>query len=116
MSVDFQGTAQINYPQQNIPWTRIIQHRHFGLGKSKKEWVTFEQPEDYQRGKEPFYPINDERNNDLYKLYKNLANEKPNLIIGGRLGNYKYYDMDMTIANALSTVEKELAGKQDIQL
>ena len=111
---DIQGTSQMNYPDQNIPWTRVIQHKHFTNSKSEKEYVTFEYSRAYDSKDEsdsPFYPINDEANNELYARYKKYADKKcKNLIIGGRLGNYRYYDMDMTIANALTSVKKELAG------
>lgn len=110
---DFQGVSQVNYPSENIPWTRVIQHRHFSKSKTKKEYITFEYSRAYEKNSDeiPYYPINDELNDEIYKKYKNYADKKcPNLIIGGRLGNYKYYDMDMTIGNALSVVKKELAG------
>ena len=107
---DFQGTALINYTEASIPYTRIIQHKHFLFSSNDNDHVTFEFPLDYKRGGQPFYPINDETNNNKYKLYKNEADKIKNLIIGGRLGNYRYYDMDMTIGNAISVVKKELAG------
>ena len=104
---DFQGTVLVNYTDSSIPYTRIIQHKHFLYNNNQKDIVTFEFPAKYKRGGEAYYPINDEINNNKYKLYKEEANKIDNLIIGGRLGNYRYYDMDMTIGNALSVVKKE---------
>ena len=104
---DFQGTVLVNYTDSSIPYTRIIQHKHFLYNNNEKDIVTFEFPAKYKRGGEAYYPINDEINNNKYKLYKEEANKIDNLIIGGRLGNYRYYDMDMTIGNALSVVKKE---------
>lgn len=107
---DFQGSATINYPDVKVPYTRISQHKHYMFSKSKTDIITYEFPENYNINKEPFYPINDENNNSLYTKYRDQANKINNLIIGGRLGNYKYYDMDMTVGNALSLCKKELAG------
>jgi UDP-galactopyranose mutase len=107
---DFQGTALVNYTDETIPYTRIIQHKHFLFSNNENDTVTFEFPLNYKRGGQPYYPINDETNNNKYKLYKEEANKIDNLIIGGRLGNYRYYDMDMTIGNALSVVKKELSN------
>jgi UDP-galactopyranose mutase len=107
---DFQGTALVNYTDETIPYTRIIQHKHFLFNNNDNDTVTFEFPLNYKRGGQPYYPINDHTNNNKYKLYKEEANKIDNLIIGGRLGNYRYYDMDMTIGNALSVVKKELSN------
>lgn len=107
---DFQGIAQINYPSKDIAYTRIIQHKYFTNSNSSNDYVTFEYSKTYDKNLNdtPYYPVNTEENNNIYNLYKNFANKEfPNLIIGGRLGNYKYYDMDMTVGNALNTVRKE---------
>jgi UDP-galactopyranose mutase len=101
----------MNYADESTSWNRIIQHRHFTKSKSTKDFITYEYSKDYTGDNEPFYPINDEANNEIYEKYKSYSETySSNLIIGGRLGNYRYYDMDMTIANALSVCKKELAG------
>ena len=111
---DFQGTALVNYPSEKVFWTRIIQHKHFNFGKSNKDYVSIETSMQFDKKihEERFYPINDQINNDLYSKYKEYAIENdPKVIFSGRLGEYKYYDMDTTIDNSLKIVEKELAGK-----
>jgi UDP-galactopyranose mutase len=108
---DYQGTAVVNYPELKYEYTRIIQHRYFNFGKSKRDIITHEYPQEYTKGKEPYYPINNLKNNEIYQKYKIESYKLKNVIIGGRLGNYKYYDMDMSIGNALSTIKKEFAGK-----
>ena len=97
----------------NIEWTRIIQHKYFALSKSEKDYITFEYSKAYDKNfsDDPYYPINDYLNNERYEKYRLEAEKQNNLIIGGRLGNYKYYDMDKTIVNALEVCKKELAGK-----
>ena len=109
---DFQGTALVTYPSLNIEWTRIIQHKYFALSKSDKDYITFEYSKAYDKNfsDDPYYPINDFLNNERYEKYRLEADKQSNLIIGGRLGNYKYYDMDKTIVNALDVCKKELAG------
>ena len=105
---DFQGNAQINYSDESVPYTRTIEHKHFEFGKQPRTIVTYEFPTEWSRNKIPYYPINDEANNKLYKKYKaELAGM--NIIVGGRLGNFAYYDMDATIANALNAVNKEIS-------
>ena len=98
---DFQGQAVVNYCDEETPYTRIIEHKHFTGQRSKKTVITREYPEDWRPGKEPYYPINDERNMELYRKYLELAKDYPNIIFGGRLGEYRYYDMDDVIAAAL---------------
>jgi UDP-galactopyranose mutase len=111
---DIQGVSQMNYPDSNIPWTRVIQHKYFTSSKSSKDYVTYESSRSYNKlseKDEPYYPMNDENNNQIYYKYRSFLDKQcNNIIIGGRLGNYRYYDMDMTIGNALSNVKKELAG------
>ncbi|WP_174614777.1 UDP-galactopyranose mutase [Virgibacillus ihumii] len=105
---NYQGNAVVNYTDRETPYTRMIEHKHFEFGKQDKTVVTKEYPKEWQHGDEPYYPVNDERNNDLYKKYKGLADQQENVIFGGRLGTYKYYDMHQVIGAALQTVKKEL--------
>ena len=114
LSGDFQGTAVVNYPLEKQFWTRIIQHKHFHKCKSNKDYVTIESSAQFDKKihEERYYPINDQINNDLYAKYKIYAEEnESNVIFGGRLGEYKYYDMDKTIEKSLELVDKELEGK-----
>lgn len=98
---NFQGNAVINYTQREVPYTRIIEHKHFEFGKGEGTIITREYPADWHPGEEPYYPINNERNNSLYKKYRELADKEQNVLFGGRLGQYKYYDMDKVIEAAL---------------
>ncbi len=109
---NYQGNAVVNYTDAKTPYTRIIEHKHFEFGKGDKDKtvITREYPADWKRGDEPYYPVNDKRNNSLYKEYQNLASkEAENVIFGGRLGQYRYYNMDQVIAAALRTVKEEFA-------
>lgn len=109
---NYQGNAVVNYTDAETPYTRVIEHKHFEFGKGDKDKtvITREYPADWKRGDEPYYPVNDKRNNSLYKEYQNLASkEAENVIFGGRLGQYRYYNMDQVIAAALVTVKKEFA-------
>ena len=103
-----QGNAVVNYTDIETPWTRIIEHKHFEFGTQPKTVISKEFSSEWKVGNEPYYPVNDEKNNILYKEYRKLANEEKNMIFGGRLGEYKYYDMDMVIATALEACKKEL--------
>ena len=98
---DMQGVAVVNYTEREIPWTRIIEHKHFEKADSTVTWISREYPVDYTETGEPYYPINDEANTKLYKEYRELADKNDKLILGGRLAEYAYYDMDKTIAAAL---------------
>lgn len=104
---NFQGNAAVNYTDAKTPWTRIIEHKWFEFGKDKngndlpKTVISLEYSSEWKHGDEPYYPVNDEKNSKLYEQYNNLANAEHNVIFGGRLGEYKYYDMDKTIAVAL---------------
>ena len=98
---NYQGNAVVNYTEREVPFTRIIEHKHFEYGKGKGTIITREYPADWKRGDEPYYPMNDEKNNELYSRYKALADECPEVIFGGRLGQYKYYNMDQVIREAL---------------
>lgn len=106
---DFQGTSIINYPDESIPYTRILEFKHFhpenkDLMNSKYTIICREHPLNYKKGLNPYYPINNKSNSELFLNYKNELKKKPNIIIGGRLGNYKYYNMDETVANAIKIV------------
>ena len=105
---DFQGCSIINYTDLNIPYTRITEHKHFEDIKSEVTWITKEFPKDYKKRDIPYYPINDEKNNKIYNQYKELSNLYPNIIFGGRLSEYKYYDMHQIISSSLEMVKKEL--------
>ena len=106
---DFQGNAVINYTEREIPYTRVIEHKHFEFGQQAKTVVTYEYPASFKRGDEPYYPINDEQNMSLFAKYKQLASESDRVLFGGRLAGYVYADMDDTIAAALSLWKEEMA-------
>ena len=107
---NYQGNAVINYTDAETPYTRVIEHKHFEFGKGDpdKTIITREYPADWHKGDEPYYPVNNDRNNDLYAQYKEMADkEDAKVIFGGRLGQYKYYNMDQVIAAALEAVSEE---------
>lgn len=103
---NFQGNAVVNYTEREIPYTRIIEHKHFEFGKQPKTIITREYPEDISEDNEAYYPINDDKNQKIYQKYKALANELPNVIFGGRLAEYKYYDMHQVVEKALEMINK----------
>lgn len=111
---NFQGNAAVNYTDGETPWTRIIEHKWFEFGKDEngndlpKTIISREFSSEWKPGDEPYYPVNDEKNGVLYKKYKELAGKEDNIIFGGRLGEYKYYDMDATVASVLEMCKKEL--------
>ena len=111
---NFQGNAAVNYTDRETPWTRIIEHKWFEFGKDEngndlpKTVISREYSSEWKPGDEPYYPVNNERNSDLYKKYKELADKEDKVVFGGRLGEYKYYDMDQVIASALNCAKKEL--------
>lgn len=105
---NYQGNAVINYTKSDVPYTRIIEHKHFEFGTQPKTIITKEYPVKWSKGKEAYYPVNNDKNNTLYQKYSDMAQKEENVIFGGRLGQYKYFDMDKTIASALETAEKEL--------
>ena len=105
---NYQGNAVINYTEREVPYTRIIEHKHFEFGKGEGTVVTREYPAEWMPGDEPYYPVNDERNNGLFAEYQKLAQKEENVLFGGRLGQYRYYDMDKVIEAALEMVKKEL--------
>ena len=102
-----QGVAVVNYTEGEIPYTRIIEHKHFEFGTQPVTYVTKEYPKDWKIGEEAYYPVNDVKNLDLYAKYVKKAETISNVIFGGRLGEYKYYDMDKVIASALALCNKE---------
>jgi UDP-galactopyranose mutase len=110
---DYQGCAQVNYGDENIPYTRITEHKHFEKNDSKVTWISKEYSMRYKRGDIPYYPINDEKNNRVFKQYKELSNQYPNIIFGGRLSEYRYYDMHQIIGSALTKVKKELSNESN---
>lgn len=105
---NYQGNAVVNYTDRDVPYTRIIEHKHFEFGKQPKTVISREYSTEWTPEKEPYYPINDEKNGQLFAEYKKLADKEDNVIFGGRLGDYKYYDMDKVIEAALVCVQKEL--------
>lgn len=106
---NFQGNAAVNYTDAQTPWTRIIEHKWFEFGEQPKTVISREYSLEWKPGDEPYYPVNDEKNGKLYMEYKKLADAEKKVIFGGRLGEYRYYDMDAVIASALDMCEKELA-------
>ena len=113
LAVDnYQGNAVVNYTEYEIPYTRIIEHKHFEFGcqggeSTNHTVITREYPKQWQKGDEPYYPLNDNKNNNIYEKYKLLAKKEKNVIFGGRLGMYKYYDMHQIIEEALTCVDNE---------
>lgn len=111
---NFQGNAAVNYTDRETPWTRIIEHKWFEFGKDEKgnnlpkTVISREYSSEWKRGDEPYYPVNDKKNSELYKKYKAMADKEEKIIFGGRLGEYKYYDMDAVILSALNVAEREL--------
>ena len=104
---NYQGNAVVNYTERVIPYTRIIEHKHFEFGKQPDTVITREYPADWKKGDEPYYPINNERNDKLFAEYQKLAEQEENVLFGGRLGQYKYYDMDKVIEAALEMVSAQ---------
>ncbi len=104
---NYQGNAVVNYTEREVPYTRIIEHKHFEFGQGKGTVISREYSSEWSVGIEPYYPINNDENNALYAKYEALANDEKNVIFGGRLGKYKYYDMDKVIEAALEAVNNE---------
>lgn len=105
---NFQGNAAVNYTDAETPWTRIIEHKWFEFGTQPKTVISREYSSEWKLGDEPYYPVNNEKNSQLYANYKNMANNEKKVIFGGRLGEYKYYDMDAVIGAALDMCDREL--------
>ena len=105
---NYQGNAVVNYKEREVPYTRIIEHKHFEFGTQKGTVITREYPKEWSRGDEPYYPVNDQHNSELYEKYAQRAAQEKNVLFGGRLGQYKYYDMDKVVRAALTMVEEQL--------
>jgi UDP-galactopyranose mutase len=105
---NYQGCAGVNYTSENVPWTRIVEHKHFEMVKSPKTIITKEFPKKYDSKDIPYYPINDDANNSIYNKYLQESKTLPNVIFGGRLAEYKYYDMHQIIGSAISKSKKEI--------
>ena len=103
---NFQGNAVVNYTSHEVPFTRIIEHKHFEFGTQEKTVVTKEYPQDWEEGLEPYYPVNDDANNAIYSAYKKKSESLDNVIFGGRLAEYKYYDMHQIVGSALAKMKK----------
>ena len=107
---NFQGNAVINYTDADTPYTRIIEHKHFEFGQQERTVITKEYPSEWEVGDEPYYPVNDEANDKLFNHYKALADKEKNVIFGGRLADYRYYDMHDVIGKALEMAEHEFVS------
>jgi UDP-galactopyranose mutase len=105
---NYQGNAVVNYTEYEVPYTRIIEHKHFEFGNQPTTIISREYSSEWKPGVEPYYPVNNEKNNALYQQYADLAAKEENVIFGGRLGQYKYYDMDKVIEAALACAEEQL--------
>ena len=115
---NFQGNAAVNYTDRETPWTRIIEHKWFEFGKDaegndlQKTVISREYSSAWEPGEEPYYPVNDDKNSALYAQYRALAQKEEKVVFGGRLGEYRYYDMDQVIASALQAAAIELQGEK----
>ena len=105
---NYQGNAVVNYTEREVPYTRIIEHKHFEFVTQKGTVINREYPKEWSRGDEPYYPVNDQHNSELYEKYAQRAAQEKNVLFGGRLGQYKYYDMDKVVRAALAMVEEQL--------
>ena len=105
---NYQGVAVVNYNEREIPYTRVIEHKHFVFGKQEKTVITREYPATWELGMRPYYPVNNEKNQALYEQYRTLANREEQVVFGGRLGHYTYYDMDKVVEAALAMAEEML--------
>lgn len=109
---NYQGNAVVNYTEREVPYTRVIEHKHFEFGTQPDTVITREYPAEWHKGDEPYYPVNDEKNTALYSKYMELAAEEKNVLFGGRLGGYRYYDMDKVLRAALDMAAQELGGAE----
>ncbi len=107
---NYQGNAVVNYTSHKVPYTRTIEHKHFEFGEQPDTVISYEYPQSYETGTTPYYPVNDEKNDKLYKKYSKLAENEKNVVFGGRLGEFSYYNMDQSIASALKLSASELQG------
>jgi UDP-galactopyranose mutase len=108
---NYQGNAVVNYNEREIPYTRIIEHKHFEFGTQPHTVITYEYPATWERGMEPYYPMNDDKNSKRFKQYQDLSEKESNVIFGGRLAEYRYYDMHQVIGSALVKAKRELEDK-----
>ena len=108
---NYQGNAVVNYTSREVPYTRIIEHKHFEFGQQPTTIISREYSQEWKPGMEPYYPVNDAKNTELFARYRELAKQEPNVIFGGRLGNYKYYDMDKVIEKSLKMAQTELGRR-----
>jgi UDP-galactopyranose mutase len=106
---DFQGASIVNYAAADVPYTRIVEHKHFALQQCERTVITYEHPQKYERGREPFYPIRDWRNTAVYERYR-LLSQSTGVIFGGRLGTYQYFDMHQVVGQAMVAAKRELGG------
>lgn len=104
---NFQGNAVVNYTEREVPYTRIIEHKHFEFGAQPKTVITREYSKEWKAGDEPYYPVNNDRNTQIYQRYRALADREKNVRFGGRLGTYRYFDMHQIIGSALDAVKQE---------
>ena len=104
---NYQGVAVMNFTDEKTPYTRIIEHKHFEFGKQAYTYITKEYPQEWNTGMEPYYPVNDEKNQKLVEVYKEMARSEKSVIFGGRLAEYRYYDMDKVFSSALEAVKCE---------
>jgi UDP-galactopyranose mutase len=110
---DYQGNAVVNYTEEEVPYTRICEHKHFDFSKGKSTVITREYPDSWNPSKERYYPVNDSENNSRYSKYQKMALDiYPKYIFGGRLAEYKYYDMHQVIGSALSAFKKEMGSSK----
>ena len=112
---NYQGNAVVNYTEREVPYTRIIEHKHFEFGKQEKTVISREYSSEWSVGMEPYYPVNDEKNNALFEEYKKLAEKEENVIFGGRLGDYKYYDMDKLLPQLLTDWKNSINMRVTLQ-
>jgi UDP-galactopyranose mutase len=114
---NYQGNAVVNYTEREVPWTRIIEHKWFEFGKDAQgneipgTVISKEYSTEWEMGMEPYYPVNDQANLALYQKYRALADKEKNVVFGGRLGTYQYYNMDQVVAQAIALCEKELSRR-----
>jgi UDP-galactopyranose mutase len=111
---NYQGNAVVNYTEREVPFTRVIEHKHFEFMQNKGTVITKEYPAEWKPGDEPYYPVNNEKNNELFQKYLELSRKEGNVIFGGRLGQYKYYDMDKVIEEALCFAANDKTDNVDI--
>ena len=113
---DYQGNAVVNYTAGDVPYTRVIEHKHFEYGTQPTTVITYEYPDTFAPGKEPYYPVNDARNSEIFKSYRELAVSRGNVLFGGRLAQYTYADMDDTVAAALALAKQQFCQLRETMI